>query len=124
MDANGLLIDGVVVNTKAGYKQRNRLALLTPDEKGTWKIDFDAFARTVKPSWSELMSEDAGQGLVRVMVAKDSYFNGPFRDEARWVVMAWPRPTGQVVLLGYCRQGSPQAVAMERIMATGEPRFR
>ena len=62
MDANGLLLDGVVVNTKLGDKPRNRLALLTPDEKGRWKIDFDAFARTVKPSWSELMAGTAGAG--------------------------------------------------------------
>lgn len=122
MDANGLLLDGVTVNTKAGDKPRNRLALLTPDATGRWKIDFDAFARTVKPAWDELMSQDTGQGLVRVMVAKDNYFNGPFRDETRWSCYGMASPDLAVVLLGYCRQGSPQAAAMERIVANGNLR--
>lgn len=119
MDANGLLLDGVMVSTKAGDKPRNRLALLTPDETGRWKIDFDAFARTVKPRWGEFMTRNTVQGLVRVMVARDSYYNGPFRDETQWGCYAMASPDLDVVLLGYCRQGSPQGAAMERIVANG-----
>lgn len=122
MDANGLLLDGVAVNTKDGDKPRNRMALLTPDETGRWKIDFDAFARTVKPAWSELMAMTSGQGLVRVMVVKDHYYNGPFRDETRWSCYGMASPDLDVVLLGYCRQGSPQAAALERIVANGNLR--
>jgi hypothetical protein len=117
MDANGLLIDGVVVNTVTGIKPHNRLALLTPDAKGKWKIDFEAFARTARPSWSELLEKNAEQGIVRVIVAKDSYFNGPFKDEAQWVCYGMASPDNEMVLLGYCRTGSPQAAAMERIVS-------
>lgn len=122
MDANGLLIDGVVVNSMLGDKPRNRLALLTPDEAGRWKIDFDAFARTVEPSWSEFMAGNAGPGRVCVMVAKDSYYNGPFRDEAQWSCYGMASPDLDQFLLGYCRQGSPQAAAMERIVSNGNVR--
>jgi hypothetical protein len=117
MDANGLLIDGVLVNTVSGITARNRLALLTPDEQGNWKIDFEAFARTVKPSWKELLENSADEGLVRVIVAKDSYFNGPFNDETQWECYGMATPDNDSVLLGYCRKDSPQAAAMERIVS-------
>ena len=51
MDVNGLLLDGVLVVYKNNEKPVERVAFLTPDAAGNWKLDFDAFARTVKPSW-------------------------------------------------------------------------
>lgn len=118
MDANNLLIDGVVVNTMLRGKPHNRLALLTPNEKGLWKIDFDAFARTVNPSWTELLAMKSGQGLVRVVIAKDNYYNGPFSDDKEWVCYGMASPDLEVNFFGYCRRRSPQAVAMERMGLT------
>lgn len=120
MDANGMLIEGVLVGTSKDGVPHNRLALLTPDESGVWKIDFDAFARTVKPSWDKLLEAGAGQGLVRVIVAKDSYYNGPFKDETQWVSYGMASPDNDAILLGYCRKDSPQARAMERIVSSAE----
>ena len=116
IDANGMLIDGVVVKFEKDGAVQNRLALLTPDAEGKWKIDFDAFARTVVPSWDELLDGGAKQGLVRVIAARDSYFNGPFRDEREWDCYGMATPDRDEVLLGYCRKSSPQARAMERIV--------
>lgn len=118
MDANGLLMDGVLVSTSKDGVPHNRLALLTPDEAGVWKIDFDAFARTVKPSWEELLAAGGGQGLARVIVARDSYYNGPFKDEAAWVSYGMVSPDTTELMLGYCRKDSPQARAMERIVSS------
>ena len=115
VDANGLLLDGVLVSTVLNDKPRNRLALLTPDETGVWKIDFEAFARTVRPPWEKLLSEDGGSGMVRVIVARDSYYNGPFRDDQEWVCYGMASPDTEVILLGYARKDSPQAQAMERM---------
>ena len=117
MDANGMLIDGVLVSTMDDGKFKNRLALLTPDEKGVWKIDFEAFARSVDPSWEEIISGDAKEALVRVIVAQDSYFNGPFHDESKWRCFAMATPDNDKILLGYAATGSPQAKAMDRILA-------
>jgi len=117
MDANGLLIDGVLVNYAGGGVPKNRLALLTPDAKGKWKIDFDAFARMVRPSWKDLMENGAPQGVVRVVVARDVYFNGPFKDDSQWMCYGMASPDIPDVLLGYCRKRSPQAAALERILA-------
>jgi hypothetical protein len=112
MDANGLLLDGVAVNTGNSC---SRLAILTPDEKGRWRVDFDAFARTATPAWSELMA--SGQGTARVVFVKDNYFNGPFKDEALWTCYRLSCPEVEKDLLGYCRSDSPQAAAMRRMLA-------
>ena len=116
MDANGLLIDGVLVRTILDGKVRSRMAFLTPDEQGKWKIDFNAFARTVEPSWSELLEKGAAEGTVRVIVAKDTYYNGPFGDDRQWACYGMVSPDAEVMMLGYCRKDSPQARAMERIV--------
>jgi len=115
MDANQLLIDGVLVSTTRDGTSRNRLALLTPDEHGVWKIDFDSFARTVRPSWEELLAEDGGKGVVRVILAKDSYFNGPFKDDGEWQCYGMASPDSEKILLGYCRKDSPQAHALSLV---------
>lgn len=122
MDANGLLIDGVAINSIRDDVNRQRLVFLTPDETGKWKIDFDSFARTVKPSWSDLLEKNAGLALVRVYAANDSYYNGPFRDETQWVCFGMASPDTHLILLGYCRKGSSQEAAMERVVSGRDAR--
>lgn len=119
MDANGLLIDGVLVETAGEGVARNRLALLSPDETGRWRLDYEAFARVVRPSWEDLLGKSAERGLVRVVVARDSYFNGPFREEDGWACYGMASPDTDQVMSGYCRKDSPQAVALERILSKG-----
>ncbi len=116
MDANGLLIDGVLVDFSVNGEPRNRLALMTPDEKGRWKIDFDAFARVCRPPLNEILEKKSSQGVVRVVVAKDTYYNGPFKDESRWVCFGLASPDNDKVLLGYCPKVSPQASALAKIL--------
>ena len=120
MDANGMLIDGVLVSTLKDGSPRNRLALLTPDENGKWQLDFDAFARKVNPSWSELMEGNAKRGLVRVVVARKHYYNFNFKDESQWLCYEMTTPDFDEILFGYCRKGSPQAEAMGRIVTDEE----
>lgn len=117
MDANGLSLDGVVVNFKGKGSLRNRLALLTPDELGKWKIDFEAFARTVKPSWTELLDGHAEVAAVRVYALKDNYYNGVFIDDKQWVCYGLASPDTDQTLLAYCKTGSAQAAAMAWIFS-------
>jgi hypothetical protein len=118
MDANGMLLEGVLVVSELDGKLRNRLAMLTPDEAGIWKIDYEAFARVTRPSWDKILAEDGGQGVARVILAKDSYFNGPFRDDSRWSSYGMASPDIDRILIGYCRKGSPQDKAMQRLFPT------
>jgi hypothetical protein len=115
MDANGMLIDGVSVFLDGADKVRNRLAMLTPDAEGVWKVDFDSFARKVSPEWDEILRNKAEVAVVRVVVADDTYHNGIYKDETQWTCYGMVSPDHEEVLMGYCKKGSPQALALERI---------
>jgi hypothetical protein len=104
MDVNRLSVDGVLVKFTGDDAPRSRLALLTPDAEGKWRIDFDAFARTVKPAWSEILEKAADSALVRVYAATDSYYNGPFRDDTQWICYG-PRPTSRGFFQDIARWG-------------------
>lgn len=109
---NGRLIENVLVKCERDGEPRERIAMLVPDDQGVWKIDFEAFARMVRPSWELLLGESGGRGLVRVLVRGDNYFNGPFRDDSEWSCYAMASPDIDQMLLGYCRKGSPQDEAI------------
>ena len=120
IDGNAMAVDGVVVTFKGSGSKgsgatRNRVAMLTPDESGKWKVDYDAFARTVTPPWNEFLEKGAKSAQVRVYAAEDSYYNGVFRDETQWVCYGIASPDTEQILLAYCKKGSPQAAAMASI---------
>jgi hypothetical protein len=117
LDANNLLLEGVLVRSRKGDETGDRIALLTPDETGRWKVDFDAFARTCEPPWEQALSPETQKASVRVIVKKDIYFNGPFQSDEDWDCYAMASPDHEQTLLGYCRRDSAQARAMEQIMA-------
>jgi hypothetical protein len=124
MDANGLPLEGVLVHFKGTDKLRNRLALLTPDQEGVWKIDFDAFARSCEPAWDAFLGKRADSIVARVYIARDSYYNGLFSDESEWVCYGIASPDTEEVLLGYCKVGSPQAAALKWILSKDLPLSR
>lgn len=120
MDVDGLLVEGVLVVFKGKDKPVERLAFLTPDALGHWKMDFEAFARPVNPSWERLLEKGgASRAVVRVIVAHDVYYNGPFSDEKKWVCYSIRSPDQEQLLRGYCRVDSPQAAAMKKLFAEG-----
>lgn len=120
MDANDLSIDGVLVCFKGVERPIPRLALLTPDAAGKWKVDFEAFARMVRPSWSDILEKGTALAQVRVYVAKDSYYNGAFGDDKQWACHRMASPDTEQFLLGYCRVGSRQAAALDWMFSKEE----
>ncbi|MEO8613682.1 MAG: hypothetical protein ABI600_00955 [Luteolibacter sp.] len=120
MDADGILLDGVNVAYKGREKPGERLALLTPNSMGVWKLDFDAFARSVKPSWKEILANSADHATVRVLVGRDAYYNGPYTDETQWVCYGIATPDIEEPLRGYCRVGSAEADSMEQLFSDGQ----
>lgn len=115
MDSGTLLMDGVMVVSDNKGKLCERLAILTPDSQGHWKLDFDAFARTVSPSWADLLEKGAEKGLVRVMVIPDLYYNASFADETQWECFALTTPDRDEALHGYCRKNSDIAATMHSL---------
>lgn len=117
MDANRLQLEGVIVHFASSDKPRNRLAVLTPDKDGVWKIDFDAFARSSEPSWPDFLEKRADSIQARVYAAHDSYYNGPFSDESQWSCYGLASPDTDDIIFGYCKINSPQAAAMRWILS-------
>ena len=108
LDANSLAIDGVLIAFQSDGQTRNRLAALVASPDGKWKIDFDAFARTVIPSWADFLGGS---------VPADSYYNGPFTDENDWQCVGLSSPDTGEILIGYCRKRSPQGTAMKWLLS-------
>lgn len=127
MDADGIAIEGVMMTGEGPLGKVQRWAFLVPDPLGNWKLDFEAMAGACHPSWRELCEGRSARAEVRGLVARDSYFNGPFRDESQWLCYAIESPErdpqlvseDQRKVVGYCRVGSPQAVALESILPDG-----
>lgn len=123
MDSDGLLLEGVLVVYKNDAKPIERIAFLTPDDSGSWKVDFDAFARSTRPSWEELLTKKADVALVRVMVGHDYYYNGIY-NEKEWICYTIASPDTEELLRGYCKVGSPEAEKMELLFSEGQKMSR
>jgi hypothetical protein len=120
IDKNGLSLEGVQVTFAGQDKLRSRLAILTPDSNGVWKLDFAAFARWVKPAWESMLEQQTESAVIRVFATQDNYFNGPFRDEREWAAYKLASPDTEVILVGYCKFGSAQHRAMELLWQHGD----
>lgn len=118
MDQGNTLIEGVSVAFEKDHLKGQRLALLTPDDQGVWKLDFESFARRVSPSWVEILGGEVPKATVRVVVGKDSYYNGPFT-EGEWRCFGLASPDLNEVVHSYCRVGSEQELALEKLFEDG-----
>lgn len=126
MDTEGMLLEGVLVTHERDGAPAERIAFLIPDDRGVWRIDFEAFARMCRPALGELAKPEVQSAVVRVFIAKDSYFNGPFRDDSQWLCFAMASPDlgdkesgDRTVMRGYCKTESPQAKALLQLFADG-----
>jgi hypothetical protein len=124
LNTNQLQIEGVSVNFISPDGEQTRLALLTPDSTGQWKIDFDAFARTADSTWEEFLMEESDTAEVRVIAAEGVYYQGAFRDDQEWICYSMESPDRPELMQGYCKIGSPQSLAMHHIFANGAKEVR
>lgn len=125
IDSPQALIEGVVVSYQtASFETHQRLGLLTPDADGRWQVDFEALARVVQPSWKEILGPGAKSALVRVSVAPDFYYNGPFQDESKWASYGMSSPDLDFPIRGYCRKDSPQAQDVKRLFTDNRKAVR
>ena len=117
IDSNNALVESVVVKRVKDGETKSMIAMLTPDQQGTWRLDFESFVSKCEPTWETFVSGEATAGLVRVWLNNDNYYNGPFIDDVEWLCFSMARIDSDVILFGYCRKGSPQADAIEKIAA-------
>jgi len=114
VDSRALQLEGVVVDFEGG---RNRLALISPDTDGKWRVDFDAFDRHSSPDWTTLLAGKPVTGLVRVFTSPDFYYNGIYRDETAWACFAIASPDNDTLMYGYVPRTSSQFEALGKITA-------
>jgi hypothetical protein len=124
MDANGMTVDGVLLSFEGEGRPKNRLALLTPDEAGVWRVDFEALARKCVPRIEEFLAQEIESAQVRVFAVRDNYYNGRFADEQAWKCYSLTSPELETSLFAYAKLGSPQAEAMDMIFSQDEKRQR
>lgn len=118
MDQGSTLIEGVSVTFEKDHLKGQRLAMLTPDEQGVWRLDYESFARRVSPSWEEILRGEAPKATVRVLVGEDSYFNGPF-SEGVWACFGLASPDVDEVMHSYCKVGSAEEIALKNLFKDG-----
>jgi hypothetical protein len=116
LDLNGMLMNSVLIHYQSKESEITRLAALTPNETGVWKVDFHSFARTNNPAWDEIIKEDSKGGRVRVLLSKDNYYNRYFSDDGAWACYSLKTQESDVMMFGYCRVGSAQNIALKRIL--------
>lgn len=116
IDKNGLQLEGVELRFDKTKESKNRLALLTPDGKGRWQMDYEAFVRRGDPPWDKLLEGGAGQGVVRAWIERERYYNGPFLDDKAWISYMVVSQDMDEELVGYCKKWSVQHRAMELML--------
>jgi hypothetical protein len=118
VDFNNTLMESVLVkHAKDGKNALTRMAFLTPDDQGIWRLDFESFARKCEPSWETFVSGEANEGVVRVWLSEDNYYNGQFLNDSEWICYSLGRVDSDINLYGYCRRNTPQKIAMDRIIS-------
>ncbi len=107
--------EGVVVEFEGG---RNRLAILSPDDAGQWRVDFDGFDRYLSAGIDEILSGKALDARVRFFVSADSYYNTRFKDDEKWACYGIASPDSDQLMFGYVLRGSAQQTALDSVITT------
>jgi hypothetical protein len=105
MDSNAIQIEAVEI-VFTNEQSRPRRVLLTPNEAGVWQADLAALEGRSTMAWDAIIREPAVAADVRVLVARDNYYNGRYSDDREWVAYALAKPDTEVILIGYCRRAS------------------
>lgn len=131
LDIEGLLIEGVQIQSAQEQDEMSRTAFLVPDEQGIWKLDFDSFARVCKPDWKTVLDGQPAPAMVRVLAAPDVYYNGQFADESQWRCFGITSPDcyehlpeEKRLMYAYCRKNTAQSRALERVLSSEGRVFR
>lgn len=117
-EANGLSLEMVMVTYKTG---KYRIAFLTHDEQGNWKVDVESFLGHNTRPWDQIIGKGSCKALVRVLATPDSYYNGLFRNEQEWGCLALTSPDHPERIYGYLKPQSPAILAVTEMLRTKNP---
>lgn len=101
MDSNDIQIEAVEIVFEKETSRPCR-ALLTPNESGVWQVDVAAMAATCSEPWQKVIAEPRIQADLRVVIARDNYYNGRFSSDREWSAYAMASPGSDTLIIGYC----------------------
>lgn len=94
---------------------RDRAAFLTPDSEGNWQMDLASFMVKSSIDWTTFCESTTEEGLLRVSVRRDTYYNGDFTDK-EWACFEIRHPESEQGLVGYAAIGSPAERALSFLL--------
>ncbi|MFU8892491.1 MAG: hypothetical protein ACNA8L_02580 [Luteolibacter sp.] len=117
-DTEHLQIQSMLLIFRKDGKITQRLAMLVPNESGSWRLDFPSFARWCDPP-IQRMEDPAGHpgGRLRVFINRDHYFNGLFSNDREWACFVIASPDTEVTGYAYCPVGSEIENDLDTIIA-------
>lgn len=104
----------VLVSYESGHY---RVASLMTNSEGKWQVDLESFVAHQSKPWKKIMSPEACQARVRVLLRQDSYYNGAFQDESIWASYAITNSEQSDVIYGYARKNSAAYLALQDILS-------
>jgi hypothetical protein len=119
-----LQIEQVSVTFTDPEGAQKRLALLSPDAEGVWKIDFEAFARKNQPPWEDFIGHDVDTAIVRIALSAGTYYQGAFRSDQEWICFRMESPDRPQLMHGYCKIGSPASRQLQKFFEKGGKEIR
>ncbi|MGC4014187.1 MAG: hypothetical protein QM755_06650 [Luteolibacter sp.] len=111
--ANELQLESAIVKFERGVP---RTAYLTPDDAGVWQVDLAAFAAHGSVGWDEFQAGGERSVELRVIAARDTYYNGAYSDDHAWSCYTLAYPGADSKLIGYAKKNGPVDEALTRIL--------
>jgi len=94
----------------------SRVAILVPDDQGVWRLDLPAFAQLCVPSWEKFQADKTIESaVVRVLLGRDNYYNGPFSDEKIWQAYSFATDDSGDSFVAYSKRGTAQNRALHLV---------
>ncbi len=118
VETNGLSMETILVTFESN---KMRFAYLVSNNKDEWVLDLESYIRHTSKPWSVIAGSNSCDAIIRATVNYNSYYNGIFKDEQRWICFALASEDHQGSLWGYAKLKSAQHKALDEILRTSNP---
>jgi len=123
MDANGIQIEAVQIVFE-NETTPVRSALLTPNKNGDWQVDMASLANWNSVPWERFLNEPGREADLRVLIARDNYFNGSYSNDREWSAFRMASPESQTLLIAYCEKEGKSQTALSKLLTEESPYAR
>lgn len=118
IETNGLSMETVFVTFESN---KMRFAYLVCNDKDEWVLDLESYIRHTTKPWNVIAGSNSCDATIRATINFNSYYNGVFKDEQRWVCFSLASDDHQGSLWGYAKLKSSQHKALDEILRNSNP---